>query len=289
MKEQARATWVIAKRKLVDTLLAPGLYLVMVIALLFVHVLVGRFVEGVGSGGFDYTTEPLYELIGRTLTTLFGSAFVDKLFAEGPFVLAYHLAFLPFLAYATLSSIARLGSEYAGGVVELVSYGPADSTSFFVSSFLRDVLLTVAFILVLALFSAIASNAYNISLGPRFLHSLVLSLCFALVLHGYGVLSAGLGRSTLGSLGVFLAGIAVLFLVFIAPVTLAMEGLRGVAESLSWVLRWISPFYFWRLAQTGAELGNAVLYAVAIAALLTLSLLSLLLTHRILMYARRAR
>ena len=88
MNRRFHAAVVIARRQAFETLLAPGLYVTLALGLLLGFFLVTGFAASVDTAGFNPTLHPLYDTLGRFLTGSFGLAFVQKLFAEGPFLLA---------------------------------------------------------------------------------------------------------------------------------------------------------------------------------------------------------
>ena len=136
MSPRLRATAVIARRRILETVISPGWYVAQTIGLLLAYLLVAGFVRAIDSSGFDYTLAPAYDLIGRSLAGAFGSTFVSKLFAEGPFLFTLYVGFLPVLLYLAVSSVFRFGLEKKVGALELLTYGPAFFSSLVILFFL---------------------------------------------------------------------------------------------------------------------------------------------------------
>ena len=107
MNERIHATRVIASRRIFEALITPGYYVVLVIGLLLAYFLVTTFPAIVDTSGLNYALHPLYDLMGRTLEGGFGSPFMGKLFAEGPFVLTFYVAVLPVFLFLAINSIFR--------------------------------------------------------------------------------------------------------------------------------------------------------------------------------------
>ena len=86
MNERIHATLVITKRRIFETLITPGYYIALSLGLFLGYVLVTGFVRSIDASGFDFHLHPVYDIIGRSFEGAFGIAFVEQLFAEGPFL-----------------------------------------------------------------------------------------------------------------------------------------------------------------------------------------------------------
>jgi hypothetical protein len=139
--ERAHAVSVIAQRRLYETLISPGYYISVSVGLALATLLVTGFAASIDTSGFDYQLNPIYDLIGRTLEGGFGAAFVHRVFSEGPLTAALYVGIAPVFLYLALSTIFRFTVERSVGAVELVVYGPADGSSYFVASFVKDIIL----------------------------------------------------------------------------------------------------------------------------------------------------
>jgi hypothetical protein len=271
MNERSHATRVLTLRRLQETLLSPGFYIAQVAGLLTGAYLISRFVASVDSSGFDFTLNPVYDLIGRSLSGTFGQAFTAKLFSEGPFLFVLYLAFLPVLIYLAVSSVFRFGLEKKAGAVELLTYGPVDGTACLLSYFAKDFLLTLTYLTVLTVFFAVAAGLNNLVLGPLFFFSLVLLFFIALAVYAYGMLTAVLAPNNPASALAVFIGLIVFFLVlFLGSFTVVSGYVRSLAAVLAWIVQWFSPAFYWSLGFRAMETGNLPFF------LLTALLLSLL-------------
>ena len=282
MNERIHATRVIAARRIFEALITPGYYVVLALGLLLAYVLVTTFPVIVDTSGLNYALHPLYDLIGRTLEGGFGAPFVGKLFAEGPFVLTFYVAVLPVFLFLAVNSIFRFTLERGAGAIELVVYGPADGTSYFVATFLKDMLLSLITIVVVLLFFVLAAAANNLYLGPTVLQSAIMIIPVMMVVFAYAVLAAVLTDNAASSIGLFVAVNVVFVLVLSGSYTLVEGYARNLANALSWILGWISPLYYWSFGMRSIGHGGIPLFMVSILALLGLSVGLLYLSDRVL-------
>ncbi len=222
MKRRLHAALVIARRQAFETLLSPGLYVTLALGLLLGFFLVNGFAASIDSAGFNPTINPLYDLLGRSLAGAFGAAFVGKLFAEGPFLFALVVAFLPVFLFLAISSVFRFGQEKSAGAVELLAYGPADGTSYIIASFLKDIAFTAGSLALIAAFLWVGAALGNLVLGPLFLASLPVLFALSLAVFAYGILCSVLSANASSALAAFL-GILLVFLL----VTGGVAGHRG--------------------------------------------------------------
>jgi hypothetical protein len=276
MKRRLRAALVIARRQAFETLLSPGLYVTLALGLLLGFFLVSGFAASIDSAGFNPTLNPLYDMLGRSLAGAFGSAFVGKLFAEGPFLFALVVSFLPVFLFLSISSVFRFGQEKTAGAVELLAYGPADGTSYIVASFLKDIAFTAASLLLIAAFLWAAAALGNLVLGPLFLASLPVLFALALAVFAYGILCSVLSANASSALATFLGILLVFLLVLAGSLSIASASVRTIASVAAAVLQWISPFFYASLclrAVQGASVGG-VLGGIGLLLVLTVALLA---------------
>jgi len=275
MKRRLHAALVIARRQAFETLLSPGLYVTLTLGLLLGFFLVSGFAASIDSAGFNPTLNPLYDMLGRSLAGIFGSAFVGKLFAEGPFLFALVVSFLPVFLFLSISSVFRFGQEKTAGAVELLAYGPADGTSYIVASFLKDVAFTAASLALIAAFLGTAAALGNLVLGPLFLASLPVLLALALAVFAYGILCSVLSTNASAALAAFIGILLVFLLVLAGSLSIASASVRTVASIAAALLQWISPFFYASLClravqggSVGGVLGGIGLLLVLAAALI---------------------
>lgn len=278
MKGRLHAALVIARRQAFETLLSPGLYVTLALGLLLGFFLVASFAASIDSAGFNPTINPLYDMLARSLAGIFGPAFVGKLFAEGPFLFALLVSFLPVFLFLAISSVFRFGQEKTAGAVELLAYGPADGTSYIVASFLKDVAFTAGALVVIAAFLRAGAALGNMVLGPLFLASLPVLFVLSLAVFAYGILCSVLSANASSALAAFLGILLVFLLVLAGSLAIASDSVRSVAAVAAAILQWISPFFYASLCVRAAQggsipglLGGIGLLVVLVAVLLAIA------------------
>jgi len=279
MNQRAHATSVLAKRRILETLISPGYYVAQTIGLVLAYLLVAGFVRAVDSSGFNYTLNQAYELIGRSLVGAFGATFVEKLFSEGPFLFTLYIAFLPVLLYLAVSSVFRFGLEKKVGALELLAYGPADGTSYFLAALIKDILMTAIYLVVLLLFLFIAGLLNNLILGPSFYYSLVILFFLSIAIYAYGIFASSLTDNSASAIAVFLGLILFFIIIMMGSFTVVSGYVRNLASVLAWIIKWISPLFYWDLALRFVEMGNWGMYFIGVALLLLLSVVVLFISH----------
>jgi hypothetical protein len=264
MDYRANAVLAIGRRRLFETLIHPGFYVVLTLGLAIVYALVSGFLRSVDSSGFDYTLTPLYNFAGGIIAGAFGAPFLGKLFADGPFLFALHIGFLPVLLYLAMSSVFRFGSEKTSGAIELLCYGPSDGTAYFLASLMKDLVLTAAALLAFLLFFIVAGVTDNLAVSAPFLVSLPVLFLACLAMYAYGVLVSVLTDSANSALSLFLAG----FILFLVSLLGSQAIVGGYARSLTtvtaWIIQWFSPFYYWSIGMKAQANGEAGLFAVSL-------------------------
>ncbi len=282
MNYRLHATRVIARRRIQELLLSPGFYVAASLGLLLAYFLVSGFARSVDSSGFDYRLHPVYDLIGRSLEGAFGATVVQKLFAEGPFQLVLYVAFLPVLLFLAASSVYRFGLERKVGAVELLAYGPADGTSYFLAFLLKDLLGTVLYLAALTGFLAVTAALHNVVLGPTFFQSLGLLPFASAAVYAWGVFASTLTDNSASALAVFLALMVFFLMVFLGSFTIASGYVASLSTVFAWIVRWVSPLYYWDQALRYAEVAGWAMYALNLLLLLVVGAAVLAASHFIL-------
>ncbi len=273
------ATMTLSKRRIFETFISPALYIAITLGLVLGYFLVSGFVSAVDSSGLNYLNHPVYEMIARSLSGIFGATYVIKLFAEGPYLFAFHIAFIPFLLYLAISSVYRFGFEKNVGALELLMYGPADGTSCFLAFMIRNMLFTLLYSASLLFFFWITALLSNMVLGPQFFYSFIIIFFLALAIYGYGILTAVLSRN--GSVGTALfAGIVVLLLfIQMGSYTIGSGYVRDLSTVLASIIKWVSPLYYWTRALSFIEYGNIGGFFLSMFFLVLLTAVLLLVSH----------
>jgi ABC-type multidrug transport system permease subunit len=258
MRYRAHAARTIARQQLMEVLINPGYYLALTAGLLIGYAVVRSFVGAVDSSGFNPALNPLSDLINRALGGAFGETFVEKLFAEGPFLFALVVAFLPVFLFLAISSVFRFGQEKSAGAVELLAYGPADGTSYLAASFLKDIVFTAVSLALIALFLRVGAALGNLVLGPMFLASLPVLFALSLAVFAYGTLCSVLSANASSALAAFLGILLVFLLVMTGSLAITGASVRTVTSIAAAAMQWISPFFYASLCLKAAQAGSAL-------------------------------
>ena len=115
----------------------------------------------------------------------------------------------------------RFGLEKKVGALELIAYGPADGTSYFLASLAKDVLLTLLSLAVLLAFLLVAAALNNLILGPAFTVNLAMLFLLATAIYAYGMpRDTALASAAYGAgFGLFPIGWIVLNIIFLHQLT----------------------------------------------------------------------
>ena len=302
MSYRVSAIQVIARRRVLETLINPGYYIALALGLILGYVLTAQFVRSVDSGGPTFLVNvlgtasaqtvrqalsasaisPLYELISKTLVGAFGGTYVTQLFSEGPFLFAIIVAFLPPFLFLALSTVFRFGLEKNVGALELIVYGPVDGTAYFLAFLVKDLLLTVLTLGCLLLFFWINALVANLVLGPLFFFAVLQLLFFALMLFCYGILTSVVAENAASSIALFLGILAFFVIIHVGSFAIVGGALQSVTQVISQVLKWISPLFFWNLATRASGSGNVLLFVGSLLLFLAVSLAILFGSHLVL-------
>jgi hypothetical protein len=282
MSGYVNAARVIAKRKLFEVAITPGYYIALSLSLSFGFLLVYFFTEAIGSSGFAPAASPVYDVVSKSLAGLFGETFVDKLFAEGPYFFALFVSFLPILIYLAMSSAFRFGFEKNVGAIELLAYGPADGTSYFLASIVKDLILTAVSLVVLLVFFGLSAVINNLVLGPLFFFSLIMIIFFALAVFSYCIFASVVTDSEASSVALLIAFFVLFTFVQIGSFALISGYVRNLSSILGWIVQWISPVFYWQMGLDAIDAGQGLFFAGNLLALTAVSCLLLLLSHFIL-------
>ncbi len=284
MNHTLHAVKTIAARRVRETFITPGFYITVTIGLIIGHLLVFGYASSVGSSGFVYDLHPVYHQVQRTLSGLFGESFVDKLFAEGPYLFALLCAYLPVFLYLTLSSVFQFGNEKNTGAFELLLYGPSNNISVSLSFLLRDFLLSIITMLSLTLFFILTAVLSNLVLGERLFYSLLLLLFISLAINAYGLCMSSVTSRPASSVTLFMGLLIFFVLLQIGSFAITGEYVRSLSSTIAWIVQWFSPFYYWTLGMRSVEYGNLILLFISLLSLIGLTTLLLFMSHIVLSY-----
>jgi len=279
MNDRWHATVTLAKRRIFETFISPSLYVAISAGLLLGFFLVSGFVSAVDSSGLNYFLNPVYELIARSLSGTFGSTYVLKLFAEGPYLFALHVAYIPFLIYLSISGVYRFGFEKNVGAMELIMYGPADGTSCFLAFILRNLLFTDLYSVILLLFFWITALVTNMVLGPQFFYALAMMFFLALAIYAIGSLTSVVsGNSSVGT--ALFAGILIfLVLIQMGSFTIVSGYVKSLSSVIASLVKWISPLFYWNTGLSSMDYGYVGGYLLNMVYLVVLAAVLLAVSH----------
>ena len=276
MRERLHATAVIARTQARELLLSPGPYAALAAGLAIGWVLCSGFARAIDSSGFDPRLDAVWDIVTRGFSGAFGPVFVERMLAEGPFLLILTASATPLLLLLLVGTVVRLGMDKASGALELIVCGPADGTSCFLGSFLKDALLSAAGLTLIVLYCVVLAAARNLAVGPMAVAAVPVLFLVALSMSGIGILCSILLSNAAGALALF-AAVCVLFLGTLAgSLGASVSSFRASAEAASTVIQWFSPFYYVRLCAQGYGGGNSLEYGggLALLAVLTATVLA---------------
>lgn len=251
-----RAVRVLARRRLPEHLFSPVTWVLAAFGLVLAFLLVDAFVKSVDSSGFDFSLHPPYQIIYGVIGSGFGVTYVRQLFGDGPFALASLVGFTPFILYLCLASIQRFGYERRAGIVDLVAAGPADVSAYLLSFGAADELVVAAYLSVTGLFLAASGIVWNLVVGVTLVMYLLGLLFFAASLLALALVLAALLRQPASAAALFLVLVAALAFAEVASFAVVGGGPGSLASVVSWVLRWVSPFYYLEAARMATRSGQ---------------------------------
>ena len=255
---------VLTRRRLIEQLMTPATWLLATFGLILVFLLVQAFVKSVDSSGFDFSLNPLYQIIYGIIGSAFGVTYVRQMFADGPFAFSLSVGFAPIILYLSLTSIQRFGYERRSGMVDLVAAGPADEPAYLFSFGAADVMVAAAQLILMGLFLALCGMVWNMATGLPVLMYLLGLLFFAVSLLGLALLFGAILPQPASALALFLLALAILAYADIASFTVVGGGFRSVANTASWALRWLSPFYYLDMGQMAVRSGHGSQFLAAL-------------------------
>ena len=270
---------VIARRKIWETWYAPGVYIAATAGLLLAYLIVSSYTKSIGSGGFDSSLNPVFNFLAGLLIGAFGESFFLNFFSEGPFLFALILAFVPVLMHLTISSVFRFGLEKNVGALRLIAFGPADGTSYIIGSMLKDIFFYLLYLAVLTCFFLLGALSNNLLLGPKFFYGLLTIFSFALCISAYGIMASVLSNNSGSAVALFSTALLVFALVNLGTFVNVQGYIRDFAGSLSMIIKWISPFFFWQWAMRAVDASSGWQFAFALCAMALVTVVLIAASH----------
>jgi len=264
MGERRHAAMVMARTRLRELLFSPGPYLALAAGLAAGWVLCAGFAHAIDSSGFDPRLDPVWDFITRAFSGAFGPVFVERMLAEGPFLLIIVVSATPLVLLLVIGTVIHLGMEKASGAMELIVSGPADGTSCFLGSFVKDAIVNAAGLALIALYCALLAAARNLAVGPMALAAVPVLFLLSLSVSALGILCSVLLANAGAALALF-AAVCLLFLGTLAgSLGAAVSTFRAGAEMASTVIQWLSPFSYAKLCAQGYSGGSMPEYGAGL-------------------------
>jgi hypothetical protein len=282
MNERLNATKVLSRQKIYETFISPGFFIAETIALLLAYFLVSGFVKSIDSAGFNYQLYPLYDLISRFISGSFGIAFFKLLFAEGPFLFILYISLFPIIFYLAINSVFRLGLEKKVGAIELVTYGPADGSSYFMASFIKDIFFTLIHFLVMIIFLTFAAKINNLVLGSSFLQAIIPAFLLVIALFSFGILAHVVSENPASAIVIFLGIILLFVMLLMGSFTIVSGYVQNLSAVFSWIIKWVSPFFYWSISLRALETESLGFFTLGAGLSLVLTMTILFFSHIIL-------
>jgi hypothetical protein len=271
MSDRAHAARVVARTQLVESLLSPGLYVSLSAGLVVGWLLCAGFARAVDSSGFDPRLSGFWSFATRALSGGFGPVFVERLVSEGPFLAILAASFAPVLFVLAAGSVFRFGLEKNAGAIEMIVYGPADGTAYFIGSFVKDAVLSAGALGLFTLYFLVIAASQNLVVGPMYLAALPVVFLLALAFFAFGILCSVAAGNASAALALFL-GIGAIFSTMLAgSLGAAGSSAWAAAETVLAVIQWISPLFYASLCAHAWGGGNVPQYAAGLALLAVLT------------------
>ena len=269
---------VLSRQRIFETFISSGFYIALSAGLFIGYFLVSGFLNAIDSNGFNPSLNPVYDLLVRSIAGTFGNIFVVKLFAEGPFIFALHLSFVPVILYLITNTISKFGFEKNVGALELISYGPADMTSSFIGFYVKDLFYIMVSLSIFVLYFLLLSKVNNLLLGPGFYFSVTMLLFLSTAIISYGILFTIITGSAGSGLALFTGVFIVFSFIQIGTYTIVSNYVRTLSSFFSWIIKWFSPIFYWATGLISIDYSLA-LFLICLSCLSVLSLILLFLSH----------
>ena len=261
MKYRRNAIGVIARRDIKSTVNGIGIYVAASLAFLVSMLFVRSNLKGVTENGLMVMVNPLnYPLF---IAVIIGATY---------------------LALTSTISVAR---ERDQGTLEVLFYGPVDSTTYIIAKFVEQIVTFLGLIVVYIAVFFIISKMTNFGLDGSFLAMAGLSVLLAASIVAFGLLLSTISRSARTSVIVLL----VLLLAFLAidivagilnsmsakDMSATLIYARVAVDMLNRGLKWISPFAYLNrgIAAVGLGVASQILASIGASLLYTVVLLAL--------------
>ncbi len=261
MADRANAMGVITRREIKSTVGRLGIYVAASLAFLVANLFVRSNLKGVTENGLMVMTNPLnYPLF---IAVIIGAT------------------------YLALTSTISVSRERDQGTLEVLFYGPVDSTTYILAKFLEQLVAFLGLIVVYIVVFFAISKLTNFGLDGSFFAMAGLSVLLAASTVAFGLLLSTISRSARTSVIVLLLLLtAFLAIDIVAGILNAMSAkdmsatliyTRVAVDMINRGLKWISPFAYLNRGIVAIGLGSAshILASIGASLLYTAVLLAL--------------
>ena len=261
MKSRSNAIGVIARRDIKSTVNGLGIYVAASLAFLVAMLFVRSNLKGVTENGLMVMVNPLnYPLF---IAVIIGAT------------------------YLALTSTISVAKERDQGTLEVLFYGPVDSTTYIMAKFVEQLITFLGLIVVYIAVFFIISKMTNFGMDGSFLAMAGLSVLLAASIVAFGLLLSTISRSARTSVIVLL----LLLLAFLAvdivanilnsmsakDMSVTLIYARVAVDMINRGLKWISPFAYLNrgIAAVGLRSAGRILSSIGASLLYTVILLAL--------------
>ena len=271
MNNMIRIVLVIARKKIKETLLSPAFYLLLTCGYLAGYIITSGFIDIIKSDGINPEQNPFFEILFSLLSGSLSGSFLDRLFAEGPFILALYISVIPFIIYLIFSSLFKLGYEKTTGALELVVYGPIAVHSYILGSFIRNLFFISAYLLSIILLFALGAIITNTVLGPVFFATIVMLFFLSFAFFSLCIFCSVIPRYSFASFAFFLV-LSAFFLVLQMGTLVSVSGyVQNFWSVFAGAVQFISPLFYFNNGLTAIDYGDQLLYIFNILILIVIS------------------
>jgi ABC-type transport system involved in multi-copper enzyme maturation permease subunit len=261
MKSRSNAIGVIARRDIKSTVNGLGIYVAASLAFLVAMLFVRSNLKGVTENGLMVMVNPLnYPLF---IAVIIGAT------------------------YLALTSTISVAKERDQGTLEVLFYGPVDSTTYIMAKFVEQLITFLGLIVVYIAVFFIISKMTNFGMDGSFLAMAGLSVLLAASIVAFGLLLSTISRSARTSVIVLLLLLLAFLAVDIAANILNSMSAKDMSVTLIYArvavdminrgLKWISPFAYLNrgIAAVGLRSAGRILSSIGASLLYTVILLAL--------------
>ncbi|NLJ86948.1 MAG: ABC transporter permease subunit [Firmicutes bacterium] len=258
---RSNAIGVIARRDIKSTINGIGIYVAISLAFLISMLFVRSNLRGVTENGLMVMVNPLnYPLF---IAVIIGAT------------------------YLALTSTISVSREREQGTLEVLFYGPVDSTTYILAKFLEQLVTFVGMIAIYIVVFFVISKLTNFGMDGSFLAMAGLSILLAASIVAFGLFLSTFARSTRTSVILLLVLLVAFLAIDIVAGVLNSMSARDMSVTLIYArvamdmlnrgLKWISPFAYLNRGVVAIGLGGTshILGSIGASLLYTIALLAL--------------